>query len=79
MAALASLTSATLKDTPEDVAVLTSRAVPLMGKSLPRRSFEDFPRSYRRKKKRVRKEMGETLDRNTFQEGGTGWGRAIWV
>ena len=49
MALLASLRRATLKDTPEDVAVLTSREVPLMGKSLPRRSFEDFPRSWKRK------------------------------
>ena len=45
MAAVGSLTRPTLKVTPEDVAVLTSRAVPLMGKSLPRRSLEDFPRS----------------------------------
>src|ERR1700743_641261 len=72
MRAWASLTRATLKDTPEDVAVLTSRAVPLMGKSLPRRSFEDFPRSYNDKKNasetKTRDEMG-----SKYLPGGWDW------
>ncbi len=35
----------TLKVTLDGVAVLTSRVTPLMLKSLPSKSFEDFPRS----------------------------------
>lgn len=38
----------TLKVTLEGVVVLTSSEVPLMLKSFPNKSFEDFPRSYTR-------------------------------
>ncbi len=42
---LLSLLPPTLNTTPEGVLVLTSRVAPEKGKSLVRRSFDDFPRS----------------------------------